>query len=164
MRNMKIRISNKKILAVVLSCLLLSCFCNPNYAANVTVSEKEKKEKTIFWKSDSNENEIEIDDRSFSGRRPFSRKLQDSIIVALQNAEQIHRALPKKIAEIKLKLENSRPIKDEFELTEKFNVRVATWNKEVEKLNFEIESYYSKLGPLPLSRRASAFEEAIRYS
>jgi hypothetical protein len=97
MRNMKFQISNKKIIAVVLSCLLLSCFCNPNYAADVIVSEKEKKEKTIFWKSESNENEIEIDDRSFSGRRSFSRKLQDSIIVALQNAEQIHRTLPKKL-------------------------------------------------------------------
>lgn len=129
-------------------------------------NENKSKEITIFWQQDLNKDGIEIEDRSLSTSMHGQIKLtlKDSITLAFQRAEKIHRALPKKMEEFQEKLEKSRPIKDEFELTEKFNARVANWNKDVEKLNSEIQSYYLKLGSLPLSLRASAFEKAIRIA
>jgi hypothetical protein len=90
--------------------------------------------------------------------------LQNLIIEAMRDAENIYHALPDKLTKIKLNLEKTRPIKDEFESSTQFNSRVANWNQEVTMLNEKTKEYYANLGSLPLILRVAAFEKAINKS
>jgi hypothetical protein len=87
--------------------------------------------------------------------------LPDGLKVSIETAESAHRTLPKPLSDRQASLEATKPTKDEFESTAQFNARVAQWNKAVEALNADIQAHYAKLGPLPLSLRAKAFEQAI---
>jgi hypothetical protein len=90
--------------------------------------------------------------------------LEDSITVSIKAAESSYRVLPQGLADRQLILQNSRPVKDEFENAKQFNSRVDNWNREVEQLNVEIQSHFAKLGKLPLDLRAKAFENALSRS
>jgi WD40 repeat protein len=87
--------------------------------------------------------------------------LHTGLVVELGEVEADHKSLPAPIAGRKSVLESGRPVKDEFESVAQFNQRVAKWNTAVEKLNADIQTYYAKLGPLPLDKRAQAFEKAL---
>ncbi len=71
------------------------------------------------------------------------------------------RSLPRPLADRQSNLEREKPTKDEFESVVQFNQRVAQWNAAAEKLNADIQAHYAKLGPLPLEKRAQAFERAL---
>ena len=87
--------------------------------------------------------------------------LPDALKASLKISKSSYRALPNKLAERQIQVESTKPVKDEFESMAQFNARVANWNKAVEALNADIQAHYDKLGPLPLSLRAKAFEQAI---
>jgi WD40 repeat protein len=87
----------------------------------------------------------------------FNRVLNSELeIVSLS-----HTSLPKNLLDRKSELENSKPIKEEFESVSQFNQRVAQWNTAADRLNVHIQAHHAKLGPLPLDRRAQAFERAF---
>lgn len=90
-----------------------------------------------------------------------TKSLSDSIKTFLQIAESTHRYLPKALDARRAELNSSKPQKDEFESVANFGLRVAQWNKAVDKLNADVADHYKKLGPLPLKQRAEAFEAAI---
>jgi WD40 repeat protein len=75
--------------------------------------------------------------------------------------EAAYRSLPQSLADRQSKLEQEKPTKDEFESITQFNQRVAKWNAAAEKLNADIQAHYAKLGPIPLHKRAKAFERAL---
>jgi hypothetical protein len=79
-------------------------------------------------------------------------------------AEAEYRLLPQSLADQQSKLEQEKPTKDEFESLTQFNQRVTKWNIAAEKLNADIQTHYAKLGPLPLGKRAQAFERAVTLS
>jgi WD40 repeat protein len=90
-----------------------------------------------------------------------ANSLSDSIKTFLQKAESAHRDLPKALDARRAELNSNKPQKDEFESVANFGLRVAQWNKAVDKLNADAADHYKRLGSLPLKQRAEAFEEAI---
>jgi hypothetical protein len=95
---------------------------------------------------------------------PIKSNLQYLVAAAIKDAERKYLALPDKLNKIKLNLENTKPVKDEFESTSQFNARVENWNQEVTKLNEKTKEHYTNLGPLPLQLRIEAFKNAIEKS
>ena len=90
-----------------------------------------------------------------------ANSLSDSIKTFLQKAESKHRDLPKELDARRAGLNSGKPQKDEFESVANFGLRVAQWNKAVDKLNADVADHYQRLGSLPLKQRAEAFEAAI---
>ena len=83
---------------------------------------------------------------------------------ALSFANADHRSLPSVFVSRQSNLIGDPPVKDEFESNAQFNDRVTKWNSLVERFNSDIKSYYDSLGPLPLPKRAKAFERAVSQS
>ncbi len=79
----------------------------------------------------------------------------------ISNVEAAYRSLPKPLSDRQSKLEREKITKDEFESVAQFNQRVTKWNTAAESLNADIQAHYAKLGPLPLDKRAQAFEQAL---
>jgi WD40 repeat protein len=76
-------------------------------------------------------------------------------------SEAEYRSLPRSLADRQSKLDLEKPTKDEFESVAQFNQRVAQRNAAVEKLNVDIQAHYANLGPLPMGKRAQAFQRAL---
>lgn len=87
--------------------------------------------------------------------------LSDSIKDFLQRAEVKYRELSPALDARRTELNSTKPQKDEFESMANFGLRVAQWNKAVDKFNADVADHYQRLGPLPLEPRAEAFETAI---
>lgn len=79
----------------------------------------------------------------------------------IREAEAENRALPRSLVDQQSKLEREKPTKSEFESIAQFDQRVAQWNAAAENLNTDIQRHYAKLDPLPLDKRAHAFERAL---
>jgi hypothetical protein len=100
-------------------------------------------------------------DSRFTKRVVFKFDLQLALSEEIGISEEVHRILPAELAARKSKLEAEKLVRDEYESVVQFNQRVTKWNAAVEVLNSDIKEHYAKLGPLPVDKRAQAFERAL---
>ena len=100
-------------------------------------------------------------DSRFTKRFVFWVDLQLALSEEIGISDEVHRSLPAELAARKSKLEAEKLARDEYESVIQFNQRITKWNAAVEVLNSDIKAHYAKLGPLPLEKRAQAFQRAL---